>query len=419
MRQAIWNLAGVGLCLLMCRAALADGVFLDGLSARSIGRGGANIAHSDNGSILHDNPAGMMNIDGDVMFEVGGTMLFTDFNYSDPQNSRASISQLYAMPEFSFIKKSSDGNWAYGVGVFAPAGFGSRFEMDGPPGPLAGDQLYKSFGTLGRVLPALSYQATDRLAVGATLGVAVMVADLEGPHVIQNGPLTGTPTLIDLDAGGAALSWSVGLSYQLCDDTTLGMGYQSENRFKAHGTTHVEVPGLGESDYDTRMHITWPRSLGAGIRHELCPHRILSLDLIWYDWSSAFDEIGLRLSGSSSPFFPAINEQFPLNWRDSLSTRVGYEILMDHGRTLRLGYVHHRVAIPAGTMTPYIPAALEHAFSTGYGWRMCGWNVDLAYMFSFGPTVDENNSDFVGGDFDNSEHWDRTHALALTLNRSW
>mgnify|MGYP006175254925 CR=1 FL=1 len=30
--------------------------------ARSIGRGGTNIAHSDNGSVLHDNPAGISNM---------------------------------------------------------------------------------------------------------------------------------------------------------------------------------------------------------------------------------------------------------------------------------------------------------------------------------------------------------------------
>jgi hypothetical protein len=70
-------------------------------------------------------------------------------------------------------------------------------------------------------------------------------------------------------------------------------------------------------------------------------------------------------------------------------------------------------------MTPYIPAALENAFSTGYGLQLFNWNLDIAYMFSFGPTVNVGTSDFIGGDFDNSESWDRTHALALTAMRTW
>ena len=209
-----------GLCLLSARVMLADGVFFDGLSARSIGRGGTNLAQNDNGAILHDNVSAIANIDGDVMFEVGSTMLFTDVSYSDPQNPTTRVSQLYAMPEFSLIKKSRDGDWAYGIGVFSPAGFGSRFYLEGPAAT-PGEQLYKSFASLGRILPGAAYKVTDRLSVGATLGVAVLVADLEGPYTLQTS-LPGTPTLIDLDAGGAALSWSASLSYELTEDTTIG-----------------------------------------------------------------------------------------------------------------------------------------------------------------------------------------------------
>jgi long-chain fatty acid transport protein len=405
--------------LLATRSSLADGVIFDGLNARTIGRGGTNIAHSDNGAILHDNPSAMVNIDGEGMFELGATGLFTDLHYADPQNSNTAVSQLYAMPEVSFIKRTPDGDWAYGVGIFAPAGFGSRFYLEGPPGPLAGEQLYKSFACLGRILPAIAYKATDRLSVGATLGCAVLVGDLEGPFVLQSGALAGTPTIIDLDAGGAALTWSAGLTYELTDDTTFGLTYQNANRFKAHGTTNVEIPGLGSSNYDTRMNITFPQSVGAGLRHELCPHRIVSLDAVWYDWSGAFDDITLQLSSPSTPGFPPTTQHLPLNWRDSLSIRLGYEMKFDNFKTLRFGYVHHRSPIPANTMTPYIPAALENAFSTGYGMRLFGWNADIAYMFSFGPTVNEGTSAIIGGDFDNSQSWDRTHALALTLMRAW
>src|SRR5690606_27432700 len=127
----------------------------------------------------------------------------------------------------------------------------------------------------------------------------------------------------------------------------------------------VTVPGLGESEYQTRLNMTFPQSVGAGIRPELCPHRIVSLDLVWYAWSSAFDTIGLELSSSSNPLFPALNEQMPLRWRDSLSTRLGYEMKFENDRTLRFGYVYHRIPMRAGTMTPYIPAALEHGVTTG------------------------------------------------------
>lgn len=423
MRWTFRLVAGVlvacGAVLSAANFAWADGVIMDGVSARPIGRGGTNLAFSDNGSILHDNPASIVTIEGDNMLEAGVTGFITEFRYSDPQNPGASLSEFYALPEFSYIRRSREyEDLAYGVGVFVPAGFGAKWrDLEGPP-PIGGEQMYKSFAALGRVLPGVAYQATDRLSIGATLGVAVMIADFEGPYFLQNS-IPGLPTIIDLDAGGAAITWSLGLNYQLTDATTIGVAYQSENRFSARGDTHVTIPGIGEADYRTRLGVTWPQSVGLGVRHELSCCHIISCDLIWYDWSSAFDSFGIDLYDGTPGFPPTLSERFPLNWRDSLSTRVGYEMRLRGARTVRLGYVHHRSPIPSNTMTPYIPAALEHAFSCGYGTQVFGWNTDLAYMYSFGPTVDETQSAFIGGDFDNSTSRDQTHALVLTLMRSW
>ncbi|OHB80797.1 MAG: hypothetical protein A2W31_04945 [Planctomycetes bacterium RBG_16_64_10] len=417
MQRRLLSLASVALCLLLVRTSWADGVILNGVSAQTIGRGGTNIAHVDNGTILHDNPAGMTMIDSHSMFEVGGTLLLTDFEYGDRQNAEQTQNRAYGLAEFSLIRRSCDGRWAAGFGVFSPAGFGSIYDLEPLP-PFPGPQRYKSFGTLVKLLPGLAYRPTDRLSIGATLGVGITIADLEGPYVLQ-GPsvLRGTPTLLDLDADGAALVWSLGLLYEVSDRSSLGVSYQSEARFRADGQTLATVPGLGQSFYDTQLDITWPRSLGLGVRHELCEHRIVSTDVIWYDWSSAFDSFGIHQSNPSNAFFPAFSEQFPLDWRDTVSVRVGFEQRVGCDQTLRLGYVYHRVPIPTSTITPFIPASLEHAFSTGYGWRLCDWDVNVAYMYTFGPEVAVQTSGLVGGDFDQSQHRAQTHAISLSLLR--
>jgi len=223
--------------------------------------------------------------------------------------------------------------------------------------------------------------------------------------------------LLDLQATGNALVWSVGVQYALSEATTLGLAYQSESRFELFGSTNAAIPLMGQSEFDTRVDITWPRSLGLGVRHELCPHRILSADVLWFNWSSAFDDFGIHLNNPSNPQFPAIYEQFPLDWRDTVSLRLGYEHLLEGGGTLRLGYVYHRTPIPDGTLTPYIQATLEHAFAVGYGWTCAGWNADLAYMFSFGPEQTVGASNFIGGDFDLSVHRAQTHCIAFSLMR--
>jgi long-chain fatty acid transport protein len=297
--------------------------------------------------------------------------------------------------------------------MFAPAGFGSQYHLE-PPAPFTGPTLYKSFGSLMKILPGLAYRPTDRLSIGATLGVGITIADIEGPHVLQETPgLAGTPTMLDLDADGAALVWSVGLMYEVSDSTSVGLTYQSESRFRADGTTLGTVPGLGQSFYDTQLDITWPQSVGLGVRHELCEHRIISTDVIWYDWSSAFDSFGIHLTNPSNPAFPEFSDQFPLDWRDTVSIRFGFEQRFCCDKVLRLGYVHHRVPGPTGTATPYIPSSLENGFSIGYGWKMFNWETNLAYMYTFGPEVSVGTSDLVGGDFDNSEHRAQTHAISV------
>ena len=69
-RRPTQNLLGAALCLLGVGSARADGIILDGVSAYTIGRGGTNIGFADNGSILHDNPAAMGQIESEGMFQV-------------------------------------------------------------------------------------------------------------------------------------------------------------------------------------------------------------------------------------------------------------------------------------------------------------------------------------------------------------
>jgi long-chain fatty acid transport protein len=394
-----------------CDTAWADGVILNGVSAQTIGRGGTNIAFADNASVLHDNPASMAFMDGEAMLQIGATALFTDFYYTDPDNATRAQHQVYPLPEIAYIKRISD-QCACGLGVFSPAGFGSIFNLEGPA-PFVGPRQYKSFGSLSKLLFGAAYVPTDFVTVGATIGPGLSFVDLEGPYTLQGA---GLPTLLDLSVDGMALVWSAGVTIQLTKTTTLGAAFQSQSKVQADGTADVITP-IGNSTYQVDADVVWPRSAGGGVRQQLGKRQVLAADVIWFDWSDAFDTFDISLTGSSNPGLPDIFEQFPLHWRDTVSTRVGYEFHRSNGHVARAGYTHHKSPIPAQTITPFIPAALEHAFSLGYGWGWRGWQINLAYMFTYGPTVSTQTSDLVGGDFDQSTHSDRTHAGAISFTR--
>ncbi len=54
-----------------------------------------------------------------------------------------------------------------------------------------------------KILPALSYRVTDRLSIGATLGLGLSYAELEGPYFLQGPTLPGPLTLLRTHNEGA------------------------------------------------------------------------------------------------------------------------------------------------------------------------------------------------------------------------
>jgi long-chain fatty acid transport protein len=398
-------------CLVAGGVAWADGVMLNGISPRSLTRGGTNLGHADNGAIIHDNPAAMVNIAGDGMFELGVDALICDFGYSDPFNFDARSAGFTPLPQVSIMRRTEDGVWAYGIGFFTPAGFSEGYDVNGPA-PLVGPRRYESFGALMKVLPALSCRVTDRLSVGGTFGVGISHAELEGPYFLQGPSLPGFPTLMDMRGTGATPVWSVGLQYQLTDTTTVGATYLSDSRFTLDGNTDVSIPGFGDFAYDSQLKMSWPQSVAVGVRQEVGQFSTVSVDVIWYNWSQAFDEFRMTLTNPLNPI-PVVEETLPLHWRDTVSVRLGYEYELAIGGTARAGYVYHRSPIPDATLTPWIQATLEHAVSLGYGFQVGEWEIDLGYMYLWGPDRTVAASSLIGGAFDNSTHEAQVHAILL------
>lgn len=415
-----WLLVCATLSLGLSSRVSADGITLDGVSAMSIGRGGTNLGFADNGSMIHDNPGAMGQMEASSMLQLGVTGLFTHFDYGDTDNVQArSQNQFYAMPEFSYLTRLNR-EWSAGVGIYTPTGFGSIYNLEGPA-PYNGPQRYESFGSLTKILFGASYTPVNYefLSVGGNIGPAVSFLNVEGPYTLQGPTAPGVASMLDLGVEGAGLTWATGISCRLTRTTTMGLSYQSSVHIDADGEVGL-WSGLGQTYYDTVAEIKWPQSFGGGVRHQLTPRTVIATDIIWTNWSDAFDQLTLRLRAPSNNAYPpnAI-EQFPLGWRDTVSTRVGLEYTLPNGHVTRCGYVHHKSPIPSDTITPWIPGALEHAFSLGYGYGWRGWDVSLAYMYSFGPTVEVGTSEFIGGDFDDSIHRNRSHAVSLGLTRTF
>ena len=97
--------------------------------------------------------------------------------------------------------------------AFSPlAGFAAGWDFNNAA---EGNQSYKSFGSLIKVLPGVSYRLADGLSVGGTIGLAASYVALDTPFNIQTGPLAGAPVHMDLKGDGYAPTWSLGMQYEM------------------------------------------------------------------------------------------------------------------------------------------------------------------------------------------------------------
>lgn len=406
-------------------SAFADGLIRDGVGPISTGRGGTNQGFADNSAIILDNPGAMLNVEGSGLAELGVDTSIPIVHYTNPLNDVVSSTRPLPAPVLGLIKKTEDEQWAFGIGVFAPAGFGASYgEMNQA---LLGPQLYRSVGAMGKVLPGVAYRVNERLSVGLTVGLAFSDIGLKGPYFIQTGPFAGAPATISLIGFGVAPTGSVGMQYQLREDTVIGATYTEQSNFKLHGATNAtlfnpQFPGGSlSSHFDTITNMCWPRSVAVGLKHCLCPHRRIGVDLIWYDWANAFDSIGLTMSNPTNPLIPIVlgtstlHDEFPLNWRNSLSLRLGYEWTNDDIQTWRVGYAYQGSPPPESTLNPFLDGILEHAFSVGYSYALPRAILNAAYQYNFGPTTSVGTSSIIGGDFSNSTMNAQAHFAMLSV----
>ncbi len=403
------------------RPAHGDGIISDALSATSAGRGGANLGHADNSGVLLENPAGLTRFPARQV-DVSSFTFAGDLHYSDPMNDTGGEFGFPENPavlgQGSAVWNPSERPWAIGVGVVTPAGYGSNFELDAPA-PFGGERTYRSFAASSAVVASGAMEVGDGLSLGATLGAGFTYTELESPFFLQSGQAAGTPVLVDLSSFGVAPTWSVGMQYQLSERTTVGLAYRGERRFRTEGEADTTVFGPGgrrSSEFDVELDFVLPRSLGGGVVHELNERHRVSLDLIWFDWSHAFDQLDYELKNPSNPAFTRVRDAIPLDWRDTLSIRVGHEWEATERDTFRVGYVYHRSPIPKKTVTTYIPATLEHVITLGYSRRFSTATLNAAYVYTFAPDQEVNDSALTGGDFDNSELEVEYHGLWLGVS---
>ncbi|MFW6206398.1 MAG: OmpP1/FadL family transporter, partial [Gemmatimonadota bacterium] len=126
-------------------------------------------------------------------------------------------------------------------------------------------------------------------------------------------------------------------------------------------------------DQDVSTSIEMPAQLAAGLAWRATERLTVLADYQWVGWSS-FDRVELEF------------DRLPTNVRvedydDTHGVRLGADLALDDGWSVRAGFLRHGAAAPDQTVTPLLPEGVRNEITAGLGWTVSpGFDVDVAYQ---------------------------------------
>ncbi|HEY3861606.1 MAG TPA: outer membrane protein transport protein [Verrucomicrobiae bacterium] len=421
-----------GACFALAPAVLANGIEMNGIGARSMSLGGADVAYAiDPLGAMGVNPAGL-----GFMTRPGANLGFVgavgEGTFTKGSTTSGSLnSSPNGLPEGAFAMPLAR-NITLGLSSAPVYAANADWHYVDPLGGLDGKTSYgnqtdRSEILLLRSAIGLGIALDPKFSIGASFGVDYNQNQLQTPYIFQTQPsLKGAKTLLDLRTDGFGFDGQGGVLYRPMTNLEFGLSYQSETQIETHGTadgnagTQFDAPSV-PFQYSATVRNIFPQQINAGGSWGFTPQWRLALQLDWVDWQSAFKTLPVSLSGGSSAAInhvagsSSIQDNIPLNWRNEFVYRAGLEYQIIHDLYLRTGYCYGSSPVPNQTLTPLTAAIMEHTFTAGLGyhWKRC--QIDLAYQYDIPVTRNVGTSGLLSGEYSNSSVTVSMHWLALTI----
>ena len=367
-----------------------DWVKVIGPNASANGRGGTVIAIGDDPSGVEVNPALISETEGTAL-ETNLLLIFPDMRlkYNGTGGERYKSTdkdRLLLAPGISFAHKVKDSPWSWGLSMAAPDAIATDYTFK--------SKFYGSVNASSELFhlrfgPAIAYQITPKLSIGARIDVDYGSLDLRMPM-----------GLAFMDIGqcdGFGVSASVGLFYKPRENLSFGLYYESPTAMEdldsknKDGFLKVMTPG-GVADFSnmdvTVKDLQFSQNFGIGVAYSPLPALRLSADAKYIDWNTDWNEMKLKFSGDGADAMEAAGIPttltVPLNIKDQLTFALGAEYFFDEIYKVSLGYHYGDDAMRDNYLFPFIPAEFEHTLTCGFAMRPTKTvKIALAYMYAF------------------------------------
>ncbi|MFC1569971.1 OmpP1/FadL family transporter [bacterium] len=375
---------------------LANGLNLNSVGSKAIGMGGAFVGLADDYSAVFWNPAGITQIEGtSVSLYVTDVIPSATYKMPDYQIDAATKTNHYLSGALTVF---FDAGSKLKVGFFGdvPAGLGA--EWDGkellPFSGMTGVE-YEWLSKIGVIHfgPAIAYQVTDKLSVGATVNIAYGMMDMIRPvDMITAEGLPGEDHVMDAqyteESTGTGFGINAGLLYKASEKLQFGAAVKSRVKVGFSGDAeNLLMAGMGApSKSEIERDITWPLWVAGGLAVKPMDKLTLTADVQWTQWSATEDVI---ITDYKDPAWKMALEQadahkMNLHWDDQTQIRVGAQYQISDLLALRAGYYSDPAPGPDKTANILLPSISNDVITVGFGIEKGVIDLDFSFEYIMG-----------------------------------
>lgn len=368
--------------------ALGAGFSIYEANSKATALGCAFSATADDGSAVFYNVAGLsfqvgQKAEANVV-GIAPSFAFTGkLDKTDTAASYESENKLYPVPGVYYANNPGK-RWAFGIGVYAPFGLGLVWE-NGEEWIGRRVSHDVSIQTI-YVTPAVSFLATEKLAIGVGADIASQHLKLKK---YTPEPQFGENAIHTTIEGTSSLNLTpvVGLMYRPTGKLSLGANYHFKKTMKfddGDATLDPVAPGndpWGDAlvgavgrEQSVSADLNLPDMLQLGIAYQFAPKFRGEFNYVWFGWST-FESLALAFSN------PALDQTIKFNYEDAWQIRFGLDYAASEKWNVMAGYVHDNTPQPLASVSPLLPDTDRNDYSFGVLYRPGNWEVNASYMF--------------------------------------
>jgi long-chain fatty acid transport protein len=387
----------LSLMTLCSQFAFANGyqVLLQG--NKEVAMGNAGVAVKPTASAIFFNPGALGFLDK-TEIQVGGSMVFGRTNFVetgsfDEYEARPVIPAGYLYFAFS---KDSASRLKAGLAVTTPFGSLVEYEDDW----VGQDKVQRLFLANINIQPTLSYRISDKLSIGAGLGINIGEVELERRSDLN---LNNTDRTITNFVGKSSptYNFNVGIYYQPTKDFSIGVSYRSASEAKVEdgdvtfdfedglSGTVKSLFGAGptaesaSTKFDASIPL--PSAFTIGIAAYPTDRLTMAFDVAFVGWSDyealTFDYED-AIPNDQAPGTTTNQTSFARNFQNSTVIHLGLEYMITDKLAGRAGFYYDETPVLSGFMTPETPDSPAKGYTAGLGYDVSDkFALDVSFLF--------------------------------------